>query len=117
MEEHGLSEEEAQDQFDNVKTMVMLQAQEMDKGWSDETVNAITNLIFAIQQAQVEAQKQARSRSRVQFYGKLYRTITAGIRYSFLAVGVHFILAGMTLVGGAFIAVGLAFLLVYLKNG
>lgn len=104
IEEFGLEEEEAKEYFDNVKTHVMLQAQEMDKDWNDETVEAVTNLVFAIQQQQHQMNHQAKSR----FYSRLFTFLTSTLQAALFSFGVWLLLGGNYLTGGLLLCLGAA---------
>lgn len=104
VEEFGLSEEEAEEYFDNVKTHVVLQAQEMDKDWSDETVKAITNLVFAIQQQQAEMTHRAKEK----FYDRLFTFLTSTIQVSLFGTGVWLLMSGYGFIGSILFAIGFA---------
>lgn len=95
VEEMDISEEEAEEVFKEVKTRVMLQAQEMDKNWSDETVRAITNLVIGIQQQQ----QSNLHRSRRDFYSRLFSFITGTLQLTATAFGVFLITAGHYIFG------------------
>lgn len=104
IEEFDIPEEEAQEYFDNIKTHVTLQAQEMDKNWSDETVEAITNLVFAIQQQDAEMGHQAKGR----FYNRLFTFITSTLQAAFFVFGAWLLFGGNYIAGGALLSLGIA---------
>lgn len=104
VEEFGLEEEEAKEYFDNVKTHVMLQAQEMDKDWNDETVEAVTNLVFAIQQQQAEMNHQVKGR----FYNRLFTFLTSTLQATLFSFGVWLLVGGNYLTGGLLLSAGIA---------
>lgn len=104
VEEFDVPEKEAQEYFDNVKTHVTLQAQEMDKDWNDETVEAVTNLVFAIQQQQAELGSQAKSR----FYNRLFTFIASTLQATLFSFGVWLLLGGNYIAGGLLLSLGIA---------
>lgn len=73
VEEYDIPEEEAEKVFSDVKTQVMLQSQEAGQDWSNETIEAVTNLVIAVQQQQ----QIKRNRRRQHFYDRLYNLIGA----------------------------------------
>lgn len=81
VEEWGVPEEEAEEAFKTVKTHVSLRAQDMGKNWSEETLNAVTNLVIAIQQQQHVANQQRKAH----FYDRLFRFVTSSLQMT--AVG------------------------------
>lgn len=88
VEEWGIDKEEANEAFEQVKTQVMLASQDMGNGWSNETVEAVTNFVMSIQQQQ----HQNSQRRKSHFYGRLNRLLnTLCIGASTGAAVVHYI--------------------------
>lgn len=112
MVEQGVSEEEAEEAFKNVKTQVTLAAQELDKEWSDETINAVTNLVVAIQQQQ----HQNRLRNRKDFYDRLFRFLTGTVQMAAFGAGVFLAVAGQPLLGGVLIILAVSALIRQLRS-
>ena len=104
IEDWGVPEEQANEMFTDVKTHVSLHAQELDKGWDNETLEAVTNLVIAIQQQPYSKQQQR----RVDFLNRLYGFITGMMQFGFASAGVYLLLNGFTIVGAVlfFLALG-----------
>lgn len=104
VEDWDVSEERAEEVFTDVKTHVSLHAQELGKNWSNETLEAVTNLVIAIQQQQ-QAQTQ---RQQTAFLKRLYSFITGTIQAGFAGAGVYLLLNGFTVIGAVllFLAIG-----------
>lgn len=98
-EEWGLSEEEAEEAFKDVKTQVMMASQDLGKNWSDDVVNAVTNIVMAIQYQQYQQSKRHRSH----FYDRLFRFLTGSMITAFAGFGIFLILTGNFVFGGVFL--------------
>lgn len=80
VENFGYTEEQAEELFEDIKTYVQLKSQDLGKNWNDEAIDAVTNLILAIQTQYATNQAQRRAR----FYERLYNFLS-GILIAALA--------------------------------
>lgn len=75
VEEYDVPEEKAEEIFEDTKTYVMLQSQELGKDWDSEVIEAVTNLLISVQR-QVS---NNRYRRKQQFYARVYNLVSASI--------------------------------------
>lgn len=68
MVEDGVPEAQAQEIYDDMKTFVMLESQELGKNWNEEVVEAVTNILISVQRQLNENRYYRRQR----FYERLY---------------------------------------------
>lgn len=81
IEDHDYDEEEAEEVFRSVKTFVMLSAQELEEDWTDEEINAMSNILLGIQHQQemmMEQQQQERS-ILPKIFAAIVTVATAGV--------------------------------------
>lgn len=58
MEEHDMTEEEAEEVYESMKTQVMLLAQNAERDWDKEEYEAVTDVLLGIQRQQAEIVKE-----------------------------------------------------------
>lgn len=112
VEEWDVSEEEAKEAFKNVKTQVMMASQDLDKDWSDETVEAVTNLVMGIQQQQY----QNSQRNKSHFYDRLFRFLTGTTQLTAAAISGYAFFSGNVFVGVIFGAIAAATVIQQLRQ-
>ena len=112
VEEWNVPEEEAEEAFKNVKTQVMMASQDLDKGWSDETVEAVTNLVMGIQQQQFQNSQEQKSH----FYNRLFRFLTGTFQIVVAGMAAFFFVQGNMVLGVAFALMAVATVLQHLRQ-
>jgi hypothetical protein len=58
IEEHDMTEEEAEEVYTTMKTQVMLMAQTADRDWDTDEYEAVTDVLMGIRNQQVELMEQ-----------------------------------------------------------
>lgn len=108
VEEWDVTEDRAEEIFTDVKTQVSLTAQEMGKQWDNETLEAVTNLVMAIQ----FQNQQTKLMRQSHFHNRVYNLIAAMVLGGL--AGLLGMLVTMGNVVGAGIVMGMLTFVIYM---
>lgn len=110
MQEHGLSEEEAEKRYETFKTQIMLAVQEAERDWDMDQYEAVTDTIMSIQYQQakmIEEMEESRMAKLARYLPKiLYLVGFAGLAVAIWASTT----TGPTIVSDALIGISLVVL-------
>jgi hypothetical protein len=116
VEEHDMSEEEAEQVYKSMKTQVMLLAQSAERDWDKDEYEAVTDVLMGIQHQQAEMMEQM-EQSRLATVARYLPTLLAVSAMAGALVGFWVVLTvgitipAATLIGLSFILTGSSFVL------
>jgi len=93
IEDYGLTEDEAEEVFESVKTDVMLLAQSAERDWGNEEYEAVTDVLLGIQHQQMETMKEMQQ-SRLTTVARYLPVVLFGMGVVTAIVTIHAVMTG-----------------------